>query len=289
MKLVGPGKLVVEPDDIQSIGARTHLPRLAHHHYAHAVAGFNPLGRWHVVRSTHGIATKLTQHLKPKRLQAVGQSHTHTSVILVVAGALYLERLAVQQEPLVSVEHSRANAEAHAFRIAKLSIRLDSYGRRIKIRRIHRPQGWISQLGALPTAQVQRVGLGEPHVAIDARALVKPTLTEGCIHPSYNAVGLVVDQEIRQVETERNVTILTAPDKAAIHENQHAAESSIELNRNAAATVAGGNFELTAIPAYAGLWVTLTDGLISGEFLFLVMDIGQLDRPVVRQVQSAPL
>jgi hypothetical protein len=29
----------------QAFGIRTHLPRLAHHHHAHAVAGFNPLRR----------------------------------------------------------------------------------------------------------------------------------------------------------------------------------------------------------------------------------------------------
>ena len=75
----------------QALGAGTHLAGLAHHHHAHAVAGFHPLRRGHVVRSAHGVAAHLAQHAEPEPLQAVGHRRAHAGVILVIAGALNLD------------------------------------------------------------------------------------------------------------------------------------------------------------------------------------------------------
>jgi hypothetical protein len=61
---------------------------------------FHPLRRRHVVRGAHRVAAHLAQHAKPEPLQPVGQRRAHAGVILVVAGALNLQRLAVEKNPL---------------------------------------------------------------------------------------------------------------------------------------------------------------------------------------------
>ena len=57
---------------------------------------------------------------KPEPLQAIGQRRAHAGVILVIAGALNLDRLAVEEEALVGIEDCRAHAEADALGIADL-------------------------------------------------------------------------------------------------------------------------------------------------------------------------
>jgi hypothetical protein len=103
-----------------ALGVRAHLPRLAHHHHAHAVAGLHPLRRGHIVRGAHGVAAHLAQHAQPEPLQPVGHSRAHAGVVLVVAGALNLERLAVEEESLVGVEDRGAHAKAHPLGVARL-------------------------------------------------------------------------------------------------------------------------------------------------------------------------
>ena len=99
---------------------RTHLPRLAHHHHAHAIAGFHPFRRGHIVRSAHRIAAHLAQHGKPEPLQRIRHRRTHSGMILVIAGALNLHRLAIQKESLVCGELCGAHTKAHALGIARL-------------------------------------------------------------------------------------------------------------------------------------------------------------------------
>ncbi len=60
------------------------------------------------------------QHAQPEALQPVGQRSAHAGVVLVVAGALDLERFAVEEEALVRIEQRRAHAKGHALRIAHL-------------------------------------------------------------------------------------------------------------------------------------------------------------------------
>ena len=50
---------------------------------------------------------------------------------------------------------------------------------------------------AIPFAQVQRVGLGEPHMAIDARALVEPAIAKAGIHAGHDVVLRAVAAESR--------------------------------------------------------------------------------------------
>ena len=108
--------------------------------------------------STHsgvGILCEVRTALQPisrstpsrKALQPVGQGRAHAGVILVIAGALNLERLAVEEEALVGVEERRAHAKAHSLGITGLAAGLHGHNRRVKVRSIHRPERRIRQPG----------------------------------------------------------------------------------------------------------------------------------------------
>ena len=103
-----------------ALGAGAHLARLAHHHHAHAIAGVHPLGRGHVVRCADGVAAHLAQHRQPEPLQRIGYRRADTGMVLVIAGALDLHGLAIQEKPLVGIEHGGTHAEVDALGIADL-------------------------------------------------------------------------------------------------------------------------------------------------------------------------
>ncbi len=58
---------------------------------------------------------------------------------------------------------------------------------------------------------------------------------------------------------------------------------------DAPARVAGRNLELAPVPAHAGLRIAAAERLVAMGFLLLVAHKGQLDRPIVGQVERAPL
>src|SRR5271157_3733046 len=116
-------------------------------------------------------------------------------------------------------------------------------------------------------------------MAIDARALVEPSVAEARVHARHNIVFLPITQKIRQVKAERSVAVIVAADKAAVYKHQHVAKGAVELNRNPPAQIAGRNLELAPVPAHAGLRVTAAEGLIAVGPLLLVAHKGQLHRP----------
>ena len=141
---------------------------------------------------------------------------------------------------------------------------------------------------ALPLAQVQGIGLGQPRMSVDARALVKPAVAEAGVHARHNAVFGSIVQKIRHVEPERHVPVVVAPDKAAVHKNHHIAEGAVELDRHAPPQVAGRNLELAPVPSHAGLRVAAAKRLVSVRHQLVVVHKWQFHSPVVRQVQTAP-
>jgi len=61
-------------------------------------------------------------------------------MIVVIAGALDLHRLAIEEEALVRIKNRGAHAKAHSLRIANFFADFDACNRRIKIWLIHRPE-----------------------------------------------------------------------------------------------------------------------------------------------------
>ena len=60
------------------------------------------------------------QHAETKPLQPIRHRRAHAGVVLMVAGALNLERFAVKEESLVGIEANRAHAKADALGVATL-------------------------------------------------------------------------------------------------------------------------------------------------------------------------
>jgi hypothetical protein len=56
------------------------------------------------VRGAHRVAAHLLQHAQPEVLQGGRASGAHAGVVLVIAGALNLERFAVEEESLLRIE-----------------------------------------------------------------------------------------------------------------------------------------------------------------------------------------
>ena len=89
------------------------------------------------MRGTHGIATHLAQHSKPEPLQRIRHSRPDTRMILMIACALNLHGLSVQEESFVRRELRRAHAKAHALGIARLARRVDGNDRLVEIWLLH--------------------------------------------------------------------------------------------------------------------------------------------------------
>ena len=175
-----------------------------------------------------------------------------------------------------------------------------------------------------PARDVHRRGLVEPHMAIDARALVEPSLVERRIHPYDQDIrtwrlhprldarrcccvrarrckpclvrrgavhrSLVREVgEVRQVEIQRRIAAHVLGDEVAVEEDCSVAEDSIELNRDASPCIAGRQHELSPVPANAGLGILAAQGLCTMPHQRrVVVDEGKVNRPVVRQIDLAP-
>src|ERR1700691_1096670 len=136
---------------------------------------------------------------------------------------------------------------------------------------------------------MQRIGLGQPHMAIDARALVKPSVAKAGVDARDNIVLRAIGQKVRQIETERRIAVVVATDEAAIDKDNHIAKRAVELNRNPLARVARRNLELAPVPTDAGLRITPSKRLESVRILLFIVNERQLHRPIVGQVEGAPL
>ena len=102
--------------------------------------------------------------------------------------------------------------------------------------------------GAVPLAEVECVGLGKPHMAVDAGALVEPSVAEAGIDAGDDVVFGAVGEEVGEVELEGRVAVVVAADEASVDEEDDVTESAIKLDRNALAEIGGGDFKLAAIP-----------------------------------------
>src|SRR6202034_558531 len=92
-------------------------------------------------------------------LQAVGKRGAYACVILMIAGAFDLYRLAVEKKSFVGIESDRAHPETDTLSIAGFSAGLNRHDRRIKVRSLRRP--------ALGIRDVRSCGEGRRAVASD--------------------------------------------------------------------------------------------------------------------------
>src|ERR1035441_1740755 len=148
---------------------------------------------------------------------------------------------------------------------------------------------------ALPLADVHSIGFEQPDVPVDARALVKPAVSEAGVDAQNDVVLRAVGEEIRKIEAERDIAIVAAADEAAVDENQKIAEGAVELNPDAAANIARGDLEFAPVPLHAGFGIAAPQRLVTMRARRIisasriVVNERKLHCPVVREMQRSPI
>ena len=130
-------------------------------------------------------------------------------------------------------------------------------------------------------------GYIQPHVPVEARALIEPPLEARGVHLHGDGVRFVETDHVRDVDPEGSVATLLMPHEPAVHEHQGVPERPIELKPDALARVRRREFELAAIPAGVRVRMVGANGFESVEFVGVLVE-RQFHRPVVGQVHRAP-
>src|SRR5579859_5982007 len=102
------------------------------------------------MRSAHRVSAHVFQYADAIPLQPVRQGGAHSRMILMVAGALDLHGLAVEEESLVGVPANIANAEADALGVVPLQITARLFGLdrnfgSVEVRSLRRPESRIGK------------------------------------------------------------------------------------------------------------------------------------------------
>ena len=138
-----------------------------------------------------------------------------------------------------------------------------------------------------PVVHMQRVGLGEPDMAIEARTLVPPALLRGGVHPHGDDIAAAVVQVVGEVHPEARVAAGLAPQVVPVDPDDAVAEDAVELQRDAPTLRRRRDGQLAPVPADAVLGERAADRLRAmGRAAALAER--QFHRPVVRQVDAAP-
>ncbi len=136
---------------------------------------------------------------------------------------------------------------------------------------------------------MQRIRFRQPHMPINSRALVEPAIAKAGVHAHHQKILPAVVEEVADVEAEGRVAVVVAPNEVSVEKHKRAAERAIELDGDAASAVLLGNVERAAVPADARLRISPPQRFVSVRLLFFVVHKRQLYRPVVRQIELAPL
>src|ERR1700722_9416699 len=142
---------------------------------------------------------------------------------------------------------------------------------------------------AFPMPEMQRVGLGQPHVPVDAGTFVKPAVPETRVHAHDQEILRAIFQKLSDIKAKRRIAVVVSSDEVAIEKNQGAAKRAVKLDRNAADGIFFRNIEGPAIPSHARFRIPSAQRLVAVSLQFIVADKWQFNRPVMRQIQRAPL
>src|SRR3569833_1095358 len=109
---------------------------------------------------------------------------------------------------------------------------------------------------------MQRSGLGQPDVPINAGPFIEPTVPEAGINPHDNKVLASGEHEVRDVETKRDISIIVATDEAAIDKHTSVAKDTVEFEHDTAPGVRRRYLETAPIPTDRCLRITLAERLV---------------------------
>ena len=133
------------------------------------------------------------------------------------------------------------------------------------------------------------IGFDEPNVAINSRALVKPSVTLRRVHAHQQDILSAGIGEIGDIETERIVAAAVLADVETVEDHHGLAVSAVELKRNPLALVRLGHFEDSSVPADARGWVIAAQRIETLAKKRGVVGKRQLDGPIVRQIERFPV
>ena len=141
---------------------------------------------------------------------------------------------------------------------------------------------------------MDRICLGQPDMAVNAGAFVKPAVTKTGIHAKGDVILCAVSDEVCQIEPKGRIAVVVSPKKASVNEYQSVSDDAIKLHPDAAPRIAGEEFERAAIPANASLRVAAAERLIAMRTKLavalagIVVHEGKLHGPIVRKVKLSP-
>src|SRR5580692_4562120 len=136
--------------------------------------------------------------------------------------------------------------------------------------------------------QMQRVGLGQPHMPVNSRTLVEPSVAKACVHADHQIILPAIIEKVACIETKRRIAVVVAPDEISVQEHERAAKRPVKFNRDAPSSILFQNVEGAPVPAHAGLGISSSQRLVAVAVLLFVVHKRQLERPIVRQIQVAP-
>ncbi len=126
-------------------------------------------------------------------------------------------------------------------------------------------------------------------MAVNSCAFVKPAVAEAGVHAHDYVILATVVGEVTEVEAKRRVAVVVAAQEVSVYEDQGVTEGTVEFEDQAAAAIAFRNVEAAAVPAHTGLGIASAQRFISVTLKTFITNKWQLDCPVVRQVEGAPL
>src|SRR5581483_11639059 len=118
--------------------------RLIHHEHAKPITGFEQLRRGRIMGGAISVAAHFLEFLDAEVLDAIRQGRADARMVLMIAGALDLNTLAVQEKALVRIEADRADAERSFVTIHLTAAALDRSDKLVKVRRFERPQSGVA-------------------------------------------------------------------------------------------------------------------------------------------------
>ena len=125
----------------QALGIRRHHPCLIEKEHSQLIACIQKLRRRRIMRASIGVATHVLQRANTEDLRGVRQSHAQAGVILVIAGAFDLHRLAVEKEAQVRIETNGPNPKRRFIAIDDPAAGVNLRKQRVEIAIFQRPQG----------------------------------------------------------------------------------------------------------------------------------------------------
>ncbi len=124
---------------------------------------------------------------------------------------------------------------------------------------------------------------------INSCTFVEPAIAKAGVHAHDQEVLAAVVQKVGDVEAEGRITVVIASHEVSVHKHQRAAKGAIELDHGTAVCIFLRNVERAPVPAHAGLRIPPAQRFVAVRLQLVIVHKGQLDSPVVRQVERSPL